>query len=136
MKIRTFILDDYRDVIRLWKKAGITISRSDSLEAIKHKCERDPELFIVAEQKGQLISAVMGSYDGRRGWVHHLAVDPDWRGKEIGTKMMQELERRLRDIGCEKVNLLIKMDNLRVQAFYEKLGFERDELVFMEKWLM
>ena len=77
----------------------------------------------------------MGSYDGRRGWVNHLAVAPERQGQGLGAAIMAELERRLVTKGCEKVNLLIEPDNAGVQAFYEKLSYSRDPLIFMEKWL-
>jgi ribosomal protein S18 acetylase RimI-like enzyme len=135
MIIREFTLNDYTLVIDLWKKAGIELSNSDSLEGIKHKLERDSDLFLVAEKDGRIVSAVMGSYDGRRGWVNHLAVDPQFQGNNVGTEIMVELEKRFKDVGCEKVNLLIEMDNSKVQGFYEKLGFNHDKLIFMEKWV-
>lgn len=135
MQIRTFTLSDYETVIDLWLRAGLQLSRSDSREGISRKLERDAELFLVGESDGRIIAAVMGCYDGRRAWVNHLAVDPDYQGQQAGGEMMAELERRLKRLGCEKINLHIAKDNERVQGFYEKLGFNRDELIFMEKWI-
>lgn len=136
MEIREFALSDYEDVIDLWQRAGLSLSRSDSIEGIKRKLERDSELFLVVEEDKQIIGAVMGCFDGRRGWVNHLAIDPDFQGNQIGKNIMDELERRFREVGCEKVNLLISMDNTKVQGFYERLGFTQDPLVFMEKWII
>ncbi|PLR95058.1 GNAT family acetyltransferase [Bacillus sp. T33-2] len=136
MQIREFTIVDYDAVIHLWEKAGIQLSKSDSLDKLQHKLQRDAELFIVAEESNQIIGVVMGSYDGRRGWVHHLAVDPDFQGRKIGSMLLENFESRLRAIGCEKVNLLIEMDNSNIQKFYETLGYNRDELIFMEKWIV
>ncbi len=135
MEIREFTLHDYEAVIDLWKRAGLVLSRSDSLEGIKSKLERDPDLFLVAEEDQRIVGAVMGCFDGRRGWVNHLAIDPQFQGKHFGKIIMEELEKRLKEKGCEKVNLLVRMDNTKVQGFYERLGFKQDELVFMEKWI-
>lgn len=136
MMIQTFSMDQYDEVIQLWQRAGLQLSRSDTFEGILKKLERDAELFLVAKNaEDQIIGAVMGSYDGRRGWVNHLAVDPDCQGQDFGTQLMNELEQRLAMLGCEKVNLLIEPKNSCVQAFYEKQGFREDELIFMEKWL-
>jgi ribosomal protein S18 acetylase RimI-like enzyme len=64
-----------------------------------------------------------------------LTVDPEYRGRNIGKKIIEELELRFKQVGCEKINLLIELDNEKVQGFYEKQGFKRDELIFMEKWI-
>jgi ribosomal protein S18 acetylase RimI-like enzyme len=135
MLFREFVLNDFAAVIDLWKKAGISISTSDTIEGIKEKIKRDPELFFVLEEDNRLIGVVMGSYDGRRGWINHLAVDPEYQGRNIGQQIIAELEFRFKQVGCEKVNLLIEIDNQKVQGFYEKQGFKRDELIFMEKWI-
>lgn len=73
--------------------------------------------------------------DGRRGWINHLAVDPEYQGMKIGQQIIKELEMRFKKIGCEKINLLIEQNNEEVQEFYEKQGFKKDELLFMEKWI-
>lgn len=135
MNFREFTLDDFDSVINLWKKAGLIISRSDTLEGLKKKIKRDPQLFFVMEKDSFIIGVVMGSYDGRRGWINHLAVDPEYQGMKIGQQIIKELEMRFKKIGCEKINLLIERNNEEVQEFYEKQGFKKDELLFMEKWI-
>lgn len=135
MDIRSFQMTDYEAVVELWMRAGLTPSPSDSREAIEKKLQRDPELFLVATEQDQLIGAVMGAFDGRRGWVYHLAVDPQCQGKQIGRLLMNELEERMRAVGCDKMNLLVAQDNVRVGAFYQKLGFTRDDVFFMGKWI-
>ncbi|QSB09227.1 GNAT family acetyltransferase [Lysinibacillus fusiformis] len=135
MNFREFTLNDFDSVINLWKKAGLIISRSDTLEGLKKKIKRDPQLFFVMEKDSFIIGVVMGSYDGRRGWINHLAVDPEYQGMKIGQEIIKELEMRFKKIGCEKINLLIERNNEEVQEFYEKQGFKKDELLFMEKWI-
>ena len=68
------------------EKAGLIISRSDTLEGLKKKIKRDPQLFFVMEKDSFIIGVVMGSYDGRRGWINHLAVDPEYQGMKIGQR--------------------------------------------------
>lgn len=135
MNFRPFNLKDYYCVVNLWKKAGLILSPSDQISGIIKKLKQDPELFFVAEEDAQIIGVVMGSYDGRRGWINHLAVDPDFQGRKIGQQIIQELERLFKTKGCDKVNLLIEPTNENVQLFYEKQGYKKDELIFMEKWL-
>lgn len=135
MYFRNFSLNDYDSIIDLWSRAGLKLSSSDTMEGLKNKLRRDPDLFFVLEDSFRIIGVVMGSYDGRRGWINHLAVDPEYQGKSIGQIMISELESRFRKIGCEKINLLIEMENQNVQKFYKKQGYRQDELIFMEKWI-
>lgn len=117
---------DYQAVMQLWESAGpgVRVGPSDSPDAIKQKLSRDPDLFLVAEQGGRLIGAVLGGYDGRRGLVYHLAVSPDVRGNGTGTALMNELEARLKAKGCYKYMLLVRMENPSVIDFYRRLGWE------------
>lgn len=135
MELREFQIGDYPQVITLWQTAGLTISRSDSPEGLRRKLERDADLFLVAEENGRIVGVIMGCYDGRRGWINHLAVTPDQQGVSLGSHLVKEVEVRLKAKGCEKLNLLIEPTNEDVQAFYERLGYARDDLIFMEKWL-
>jgi ribosomal protein S18 acetylase RimI-like enzyme len=128
-------MDDYDEVIALWTQAGLELSPSDSREGIQRKLERDADLFLVAVDGSTIVAAVMGCYDGRRGWINHLAVSPQYKGRGLGTLLLQEVEHRLQKKGCDKVNLLITPSNADVQTFYQHLGYQRDELIFMEKWL-
>jgi len=136
MKFREFTLKDYESVIDLWKLAGLKLSRSDTYEGLKFKLKRDPDLFFVMEEEKRIIGVVMGSFDGRRGWINHLAVHPEYQGKNIGQQIIDELQRRFKKIGCEKMNLLIELSNENVQSFYEKQGFKKHDLIFMEKWII
>jgi ribosomal protein S18 acetylase RimI-like enzyme len=136
VQIRTFDFDKhFDDVIALWQASGpgIRISPSDSPDKIKHKLERDPDLFLVAEEDGQVVGAVLGGYDGRRGIVYHLAVRQDQRNRGVGRSLMQELETRLRDKGCSKYYLLVTRDNPQAVEFYENMGVERMDLHIMGK---
>ena len=77
----------------------------------------------------------MGGYDGHRGWIYSLAVDENERHRGIGTELMAETERRLRERGCLKVNLQVMPDNEGVVQFYEELGFSVEERLSMGKRL-
>jgi ribosomal protein S18 acetylase RimI-like enzyme len=136
MQIREFKIGDYPQAFALWKESGLDIGRSDSLESLRKQLERDADLFLVAQEDNRIVGVVMGRWDGRRGWLNRLAVAPDQQGKDLGSLLVTEVERRLKAKGCEKVNLLIEGNNAGVQEFYGKLGYSRDNLIFMEKWLL
>jgi ribosomal protein S18 acetylase RimI-like enzyme len=134
-RMRPYMPADFEAVTALWQACALHPSRSDTSEGLARKLERDPDLFLLLEEDGATVATVMGSYDGRRGWINRLAVAPSHRGRDIGRQLVGEIERRLKARGCDKVNLLIEPDNAEVADYYDRLGYRRDALIFMEKWL-
>ncbi len=135
LRIREYVPEDFRSVIRLWTVSGIHVGPSDTVEELERTRQRDPDLFLVAETHDGVVGVVLGRFDGRRGWIHHLAVDPSHRSHGIGGLLVRELEKRLSAKGCSKVNLHVLRSNEGVCAFYEALGYSRFDLIFMDKWL-
>lgn len=135
MDTRSYRPEDFAAVVALWNACGLHPSRSDTPESLARKLERDPDLFLVVEEGGRLVASILGSYDGRRGWINRLAVAPDLRGRAVGRKLVEIVEQRLAARGCDKVNLLIEPDNRAVIDYYDRLGYRADALTFMEKWL-
>jgi len=129
------ITTDYSQVITLWQNAGpgIHIRRSDYEEEISKKLQRDPDLFLVAEAGGRIIGTVLGGFDGRRGMVYHLAVDSSFRNIGIGTALMVELEKRMKQKGCLRTYLLVTRDNLDAIRFYESQLWEQMDLLIYGK---
>ena len=124
--------EDYLAVRLLWENAGsgIQLRRSDDLEEIHKKLQRDPDLFLVAESAGKIIGTVLGGFDGRRGMVYHLAVEESFRNQGIGEMLMEELERRLQAKGCIRCYLLVTTDNDSAMRFYKKHGWKHMEEVY------
>jgi ribosomal protein S18 acetylase RimI-like enzyme len=137
LPIRSFAWDDLEGVLDLWRGAGLGVhlGPSDAPEEIRKKLTRDPDLFLVSEEQGRIVGAVMGGYDGRRGLVYHLAVRPDERRRGLGTTLMDELEQRLRSKGCLKVYLLITPDNLDIMEYYRRRGWGVMDTAIMGKEL-
>lgn len=117
---------DYPAVYALWEHAGpgLVLRPSDQSEEVEKKLARDADLFLVAEEDGQVVGVIMGAWDGRRGWLHHLAVAEECRNRGIGTALLLEVEARLKAKGCLKVNLLIRRNNADAKRLYERLGYE------------
>jgi N-acetylglutamate synthase len=124
--------EDYPAARFLWENAGsgINVRRSDEPEEIQKKLQRDPDLFLVAETGGKLIGTVIGGFDGRRGLIYHLAVDTDFRKHGIGTRLMDEVERRLKAKGCLKCYLMVTVDNEKAMRFYEARNWERMDAIY------
>lgn len=126
---------DYPAVYALWQSAGagIQLRRSDEPTEIEKKLQRDPDLFLVAEEGNRIIGAVLGGFDGRRGIVYHLAVAEDCRRRGLGKMLMDELEARLRARGCIRAYLLVTPENEVAMRFYEDEGWERMNLYIYGK---
>ena len=86
--------------------------------------------------EGRVIASAMGGYEGHRGWVNYLAVDPEYQRRSIGRQMMAAVEERLMALGCPKINLQVRADNASALAFYERIGYGRDDVVSMGKRLI
>jgi ribosomal protein S18 acetylase RimI-like enzyme len=138
-RIRPFNFDtDYPRVLSLWQgiETGMNVGRSDTPEEIQKKIQRDPDLFLVAELNEEIIGSVIGAFDGRRGWVYHLAVRRDRRGQGVGDALLAEVEERLQAKGCLKVLLLVLSDNAEAMQFYRKRGWreQKEDVVFSKEF--
>lgn len=131
--IRPFNEKDYPAVINLWKCCNLAIKQSDKISEIKKVLKYNPDIFLVALEKTKLVACVLGTWDGRRGWVNHLAVDPEKQKLGIGKKLINELELRLKQKGCLKINLTILPDNDDAVGFYKKTGYQIEKVIFMSK---
>ncbi|MFX0030212.1 MAG: GNAT family N-acetyltransferase [Candidatus Hermodarchaeota archaeon] len=132
MKIENFSMESYKSVIDLWKKAGISVGSSDSKEEIEKMLKRNPNLLLIGKLNEKVIAVVMGGFDGRRGYIHHLAVDPMHQKRGHGKKIMEELINNFRKMGVHKIHLFIQRDNQEVVNFYKNLDWQvRDDLIMM-----
>ncbi|MFW9773447.1 MAG: GNAT family N-acetyltransferase [Candidatus Heimdallarchaeota archaeon] len=132
MKIEKFTIEDYENVVQLWKKTNLTITSSDSREEVERMLKWNPEFFLICKIDEKIIGVVMGGFDGRRGYVHHLAIDPKYQRKGFGRMLIAELIKKFREKKIHKVHLFIEKRNKDVITFYQKLGWEiRNDLVMM-----
>ncbi|MFW9783612.1 MAG: GNAT family N-acetyltransferase [Candidatus Heimdallarchaeota archaeon] len=132
MKIEKFSMKHYPEIVQLWKKAGISVGSSDSSDQIEVMLNRNPNLFLIGKLENHIVSVVMGGFDGRRGYVHHLAVDPEFQNRGFGKNLIEELINEFRKLGVHKIHLFIESANEKVVQFYLNLGWEiRDDLIMM-----
>lgn len=136
MNVRHFDEADRGSVIALWKACGLTRAWNDPDADIDHKLTLDDGGFFVAATNGQLVASVMAGYDGHRGWINYLAVDPSCRGDGVGRLVMDHAEQHLIASGCPKINLQIRAESSGAIQFYERLGFAVDDVVSMGKRLV
>ena len=133
--IRPFKIKDQFEVVKLWEICKLVMPWNDPYKDISRKMNFLPELFLVGIIEGKVNASVMGGYEGHRGWINYLAVNPKFQNNGIGKQMLEEIESRLKLLNCPKVNLQIRQGNEKVFSFYKKLGYIDDKILSMGKRL-
>ncbi len=136
MVIRLYLSADENAVVELWRKCNLLRSWNNPKQDIKRKLEVGSELFLVGLVDDKVVAAVMGGYEGHRGWVNYLAVDPTCQRRDLGRQIMEAVEKKMLVMGCPKINLQIRTDNTAAVKFYESIGYKTDEVVSMGKRLV
>ena len=123
---RTLCLSDYPALIDLMGRSpGVSVRDADSEAAIARFLDRNPGLSFVAERQGRLVGCLMGGHDGRRGYLHHLAVDIDCRRQGVGTALVERCLTALAQLGIHKTHLDVYRNNVVGNDFWEKAGWTR-----------
>ena len=122
---------DLPAVLKLWRETeGLTLGAADSPEELLRYLDRNPGLSVVAKVEGRIVGAVLSGHDGRRGYLHHLAVEPAHRNHGIGEAMVRRCLLSLRAAGIMKSHVFVREDNNLGQRFWSHHGwFAREDLV-------
>lgn len=122
--LRPMTATDIPDALDLWNgMKGISLFPSDSINGIARYLERNPNLSVVAHLDGQLVGACMAGHDGRRGYLHHVAVVPGCRLRGIGRAMVDWCLEALANEGLGRCHILVDADNLDGIEFWKRLGW-------------
>lgn len=138
MQIRKMTIDDYEGVYQLWiSTPGMGIrSVDDSKEGIEKYLNRNPETCFIAEFENKIIGVILSGHDGRRGYIHHTAVNTTYRMQGTGRALVNAATESLKDQGINKVALVAFGTNNIGNSFWESQGFEdRNDLVYRNKSL-
>ncbi len=135
MNIRAYRSDDQNSIIDLWIECDLVRPWNNPIRDIERKMKVNPELFLVGELDGEIITTVMGGYDGHRGWIYYLAVGKKFRRSGFGRMIMAYMEKKLSSMGCPKINLQIRSANLDVIEFYTSIGYHDDQVIGLGKRL-
>ncbi len=139
MKIRNMAIEDYAAVYALWNTCtGMGLNNvDDSEEGICRFLERNPKTCFVAEEQNTVIGAIMTGNDGRRGYIYHTAVSPEYQKKGIGSALVEAAMAALEQQGITKVALVVFDRNIAGNSFWEKQGFtKRTDIVYRNKALV
>jgi RimJ/RimL family protein N-acetyltransferase len=133
--IRLFEPADEPAVITLWEQCQLTRPQNNSYLDITRKLHHSPRLFLVGVLDHQIIATVMAGYEGHRGWINYLAVDPHQQKQGFGRVILAEAEQQLAKLGCPKINLQVRTSNQEVLNFYQQMGYQVEELYSLGKRL-
>jgi ribosomal protein S18 acetylase RimI-like enzyme len=124
--IREFTWDDYPAVIALWTAVFGGTKPEDERAALARTVERNPGLFLVADDAGAVVGTVLGAWDGRRAHLYHVAVAPTQHRQGIGRALIAAIAARIWPLGVRTIHLRVAEGNDRAIAFYRSLGFNLD----------
>jgi N-acetylglutamate synthase len=133
--IRGFRIDDYENVLKLWDEAGIHYRPNgrESRERIKKELKAGQAIFLVAETSGKIIGVVIGTHDGRKGWINRLAVAKEFQRQNIARRLVIKVETQLNALGIDVIACLIEKDNAISMKFFKQLGYTKAEVEYFSK---
>lgn len=135
LRIDVILKAEIEAVIALWERCGLTRPWNDPRADIG-LASRTPSADLLVGYVGEAVTAtVMVGFDGHRGWVYYLAVEPDAQRGGVGRAMMAAAEAWLRARGAPKLLLMVREDNAKVTAFYQSLGYSLEPRLVLAKWL-
>ena len=136
MEIRVYQQSDEKDVIQLWIECGLTVPWNNPKLDIERKLKENAEEILVGIIDNEIMATVIVGYDGHRGWVYYLGVKPKYQKLGYGNRIMEAAEKRLLEIGCPKINIMVRDTNSDVINFYQAIGYEKQNIVTLGKRLI
>ena len=135
-EIREMSINQYDHIYELWDNSeGVGLSDSDARGEIKKFLERNPGLCLSAWGGDTLLGAILCGHDGRRGYIHHLAVRDSHRRSGVGKTLVERCIWELKQRGISKCHLFVFKDNEVGLAFWNGLDWiPRDELLLMSQY--
>ncbi len=125
-RIRTYEDSDYEAVARLWRSVKLTRQDGtvESIEELRIVKERNPSTVLVAEVDSHVVGTILGTFDGRRGFISRLGIDPTLQHHGLGSMLFKEVINRFKALGISRVIGFVTRENQGVLAFYKKFGAE------------
>jgi ribosomal protein S18 acetylase RimI-like enzyme len=126
LEIREMKIEDYEQAFELWNQTeGMVLSDADSKEAVAYYLNRNPGMSFVCVEDGKIVGTILCGHDGRRGFIYHVAVDPQYRSQSIGQKLVSSSLDKLSSEGITKCHLMVLEANEIGNRFWAKAGWQR-----------
>ena len=138
INIRKLTIDDYNALCALWKEAGLSYRPNgrDTRENIASQIEGECAIYLGAEEDDKMVGVILGTHDGRKGWLNRLAVAPEYRKRGIAAMLVRAVEERLLDRGIEIFACQIEDWNEASMTVFDNFGYTRhDDIIYFTKRL-
>src|SRR6266478_2666906 len=129
MEFRRATRVDAEAILRLWRVAGATVSATDTAEHVCAVIEHDGVAFFLAVADEQIVGSLIGTFDGWRGHMYRLAVDPAHRRRGIARALVRQVEKAFSAWGVARVIALVERDRPEAQRFWEAVGYPSEDAV-------
>ncbi len=128
-------IDQYDEVIALWQASeGVGLSSADEYENIRFYLEHNPGLSFVATIDGRIVGTILCGHNGRRGFIHHLAIHQDYRRQGIARQLVEKSVTALQAVGIQKCHVIVFRRNETGIAFWQANGWEiRQDIYIMSR---
>ena len=135
MIIRPMIQSDVPALLTLWKESNLHFAnKKREMYECNMMIEMNPTSCFVAAEDEQIVGSVFGIFNGRRGWINHLAIHPNHQKKGLGSKLLNAAVQDLQKRGATRIVLGVSTSNLKTMEFYYKNGFQiMDDAVYLTK---
>ena len=127
MIFRTITIKDHERLIPFWKD-NYFVKELDAYESFKLFLEKNVDLSLLAEDNGNIVGTVLGSFDGRRGYIQKLVVRKDYRKQGLGKQLLEQVIIKLRTVGALYIPINVEKE---LTHFYEKSGFKKTKQIPM-----
>ncbi|MBQ2442811.1 MAG: GNAT family N-acetyltransferase [Ruminococcus sp.] len=132
MQIRPMTINDYDEVFAMWQiTTKRALSKADERDQIERYLLRNAGMSQVAVVDGKIVGTVLAGHDGRRGFIHHMAVLPDYRRRHIGHRLAEKAIEMISRDGIDKTHIFCFQNNETGQNFWKDFGFEKRDDVFV-----
>ena len=133
--IRKFSVDDYESVIALWEEAGIHYRPNgrETRQRMEKEIQTRQAIFLVAVSDKRIVGVVLGTHDGRKGWINRLAIAKEFRRQNVAFRLVTAVENRLNELGIEVIACLIEPENSVSRIFFSKLGYTKAPVAYFSK---
>lgn len=132
MQIRPMTIEDYEEIFEMWQiTSKRALSKADEKSQIERYLKRNAGLSQVAVADGKIVGTVLAGHDGRRGFIHHMAVLPEYRRKRIGHTLAETAIEKIKAEGIDKTHIFCYQSNETGQNFWRDFGFEKREDIFV-----
>ena len=130
-----FRIEDYDNVVNLWVEAGIHYRPKgrESRPRMEKEIKSGQAIFLVAVAGKRIAGVVLGTHDGRKGWINRLAVAKEFRRQKVASKLVTAVETRLNAMGIDIIACLIEPENYISKTFFSKIGYTKAPVEYFSK---